>query len=128
MADGRASQIIHKPFATEAGLHSQKSRRVSENGNPAAVAPMFANRDEAWPPEWSGKLAECSGVPFGRAGVLGQASLSAYGSVRWLKVWLGGGCNFGATERAHKRNGDQIDAEWRRPGLVVNFDPILTLF
>jgi hypothetical protein len=31
-------------------------------------------------------------------GVLGQASLSAYGSVRWLKVWLGGGCHFSATE------------------------------
>jgi hypothetical protein len=31
-------------------------------------------------------------------GVLGQASLSAYGSVRWLKVWLVGGCYFSATE------------------------------
>jgi len=27
-----------------------------------------------------------------------------------------GGCHFSATERAHKRNAGQIDAEWRLPG------------
>ena len=37
----------------------------------------------------------------------------------WLKVWRGGGCNFSATERAHKRNGGQVDAEWRLPSLVT---------
>jgi hypothetical protein len=26
----------------------------------------------------------------------------------WLKVWRGDGCNFSATERAHKRNGGQV--------------------
>ena len=36
-----------------------------------------------------------------------------------LKVWRGGGCKFSATERAHKRNGDRIDAECRLPGLVT---------
>jgi len=30
-------------------------------------------------PEWSEYQGERSGVPFGRVGVLGQASLSAYG-------------------------------------------------
>jgi len=34
----------------------------------------------------------------------------------WLRVGRGGGCHFSATERAHKRNAGQIDAEWRLPG------------
>ena len=76
-------------------------RRATENGNGALVVPLVGrckvfwcvragarqpesrcaggNRDETWLPEWSGTWAECSGVPFGRVGVLGQASLSAYG-------------------------------------------------
>ena len=37
----------------------------------------------------------------------------------WLKVWRGDGCNFSATERAHKWNGGQVDAEWRQPSLVT---------
>jgi hypothetical protein len=60
--------------------------------------------DETWLPEWSGNLG---GVQRWRRsvawGVLGQAS--------WLKVWRGGGCNFSATERAHKRNGGQLDGK-----------------
>jgi len=32
-----------------------------------------------------------------------------------------GGGKFGATERAHQRNGDRIDAKWRRPGLATIF-------
>ena len=47
--------------------------------------------------------AECSGVPFGRGGVLGQASLSAYGVSQLAeKSGAGPGCHFSATERAHK--------------------------
>ena len=65
----------------------------------------------------SGKIGAILGARVG--GMRAEASLSAYGSVRWLKVWHGGGCNFSATERAHKRNGDQIDAEWRLPSLVT---------
>jgi hypothetical protein len=43
----------------------------------------------------------------GRVVFMGQASLSAYGSVRWPEVWLGGGCLL--TRRA------STQAE-RRPG------------
>ena len=64
--------------------------------------------------------AECSGVPFGRAGCLGASqSFGLRRQASWLKVWLGGGCKFSATERAHKRNGGQIDAQWRLPRLVT---------
>ena len=37
----------------------------------------------------------------------------------WLKVRRGAGANFSATERAHKWNGGQVDAEWRKPSLVT---------
>jgi len=47
------------PFVTEAGLPFGEIRSpVSENGNPASVAPMFSNRDET-------RLPECSGKPGG---------------------------------------------------------------
>src|ERR1039457_763212 len=52
-------------------------------------------------------------------GVLGQASLSAYGSVRWLKVWLGGGCKFQRDGTGTRRNGGRVDAQWRQPSLVT---------
>src|ERR1035441_2624259 len=52
-------------------------------------------------------------------GVLGQGSLSAYGSVRWLKVWRGGGCKFQRDGTSIRRNGGQVDAEWRLPSLVT---------
>jgi hypothetical protein len=40
------------PFVTEAGLPFGEIRSpVSENGNPASVAPMFSNRDETRLPE-----------------------------------------------------------------------------
>jgi hypothetical protein len=59
-------------------------------------------------------------VPFGRVGCLGASqSFGLRRQASWLKVWRGGGCNFSATERAHKRNGGQIDAECRRPSLVT---------
>jgi hypothetical protein len=61
-------------------------------------------------------------------GVLGQASLSAYG-VKPVggKSGLGAGANSSATERAHKRNGGRLAAECRLPSLVTkigidNFD------
>src|ERR1039458_1494927 len=53
-------------------------------------------------------------------GVLGQASLSAYGSVRWLKVWRGGGCKFQRDGTGTRRNGGRVDAECRLPSLVTN--------
>src|ERR1039458_5890485 len=57
---------------------------------------------------------------FGRVGCLGASqSFGLRRQASWLKVWRGAGCNFSATERAHKRNGGQVDAEWRRPGLVT---------
>ena len=62
-------------------------------------------------------------MPFGRAGCLGASqSFGLRRQVRWLKVWRGGGCKFSATERAHKRNGGQIDAEYRLPSLVTTSD------
>src|ERR1035441_3458883 len=64
--------------------------------------------------------AERSGVPFGRVECFGASqSFGLRRQASWLKVWRGGGCKFSATERAHKRNGDQIDAEWRLTGLVT---------
>jgi hypothetical protein len=49
---------------------------------------------------------------FGRVGCFGASqSFGLRRQASWLKVWRGDGCNFSATERAHKRNGGQIDAE-----------------
>ena len=56
---------------------------------------------------------------FGREGLLGQASLLADGSCPLAEVWRGGRVHFDATERAHKRNGGQVDAECRRRSLVT---------
>jgi len=57
---------------------------------------------------------------FGRVGCLGASqSFGLRRQASWLKVWRGGGCNFRATERAHKRNGGQVVAEWRLPSLVT---------
>src|ERR1039458_10665028 len=40
---------------------------------------------------------------FGRAGRLGASqSFGLRRQASWLKVWRGGGCNFSATERAHR--------------------------
>jgi hypothetical protein len=66
--------------------------------------------------------AEWSGVPFGRAGCPGASQSSGPPTEKfsWPEVWLVGRVQIiFATERAHKRNGGQIDAEWRRPGLVT---------
>jgi len=61
-------------------------------------------------------------VQFGRVGCLGASqSFKLRRQASWLKVWRGGGCRFNATERAHKRNGGQIDAECRRSSLVTTW-------
>lgn len=52
-------------------------------------------------------------------GLGASQSFSLRRQASWRKVWRGGECNFSATERAHKRNGGQVDAEWRRPSLVT---------
>jgi|SRR5690348_12773748 len=64
--------------------------------------------------------AECSGGAGrsrGRPGASQSFGLRRQAS--WLKVWRGGGCKFNATERAHKRTGGQVVAEWRLTGLVT---------
>src|ERR1039458_3303467 len=61
---------------------------------------------------------------FGRVGCLGASQSSGLRrQASWLKVWRGGGCHFSATERAHKRNGGQVDAECRRPCAPINVAP-----
>src|ERR1035437_8795622 len=39
----------------------------------------------------------------------------------WLKVRRGAGANFSATERTHKWNGGQVDAEGRQPKFGHDF-------
>ena len=64
--------------------------------------------------------AEWSFVPFGRVGCPGASQsfglrvFPLAGSLAW-----GPGANFSATERAHKRNGGWVAAEWRQPSLVT---------
>jgi hypothetical protein len=52
-------------------------------------------------------------VPFGRAGCFGASQSSGHLDEKFSgrKSGLGAGANFSATERAHKRNGGQVDAE-----------------
>jgi hypothetical protein len=64
--------------------------------------------------------AESSGSGVRSRGSLGVSqSFGLRRQASWLKVWRGGGCKFSATERAHKRNRGQIDAECRLPSLVT---------
>jgi len=90
--------------------------QLAENSTPLWLHHSILRSDETWLPEWSGNLG---GVQWWRssvARVLGASqSFGLRRQASWLKVWRGGGCNFSATERAHKRNGDRIDAECRRP-------------
>ena len=94
----------------------------SGESNAALVAPYSSWSDETWLPEWSGKLGgvqRCAvrsrgsswGKPVFR---LTERKIEFPGSLAW-----GTGCKFSATERAHKRNAGQIDAEWRQPSLVT---------
>ena len=106
--------------ATRAAMGSERvwrrnQRRFGRTDQfPGVTKPGCRNGAASWP-EWSG-------VPFGRAGCFGASqSFGLRRQASWLKVWLGGGCKFSATERAHKRNGGQIDAEWRLTGLVTTW-------
>ena len=77
--------------------------------------------DETWLPEWSGNLGgvkQCAVRSRGCPGARQSFGLRRQAS--WLKVWRGGGWDFRATERAQKRNGGQVVAEWRLPSLVTN--------
>jgi len=81
--------------------------------------------DETWLSEWSGNLG---GVQRWRRlvawGVFGASqSFGLRRQASWLKVWRRDGCNFSATERAHKRNGGQVDVECRRPGFLTFRSP-----
>jgi hypothetical protein len=61
---------------------------------------------------------------FGRVGCFGaRQSFGLRRQASWPKVWRGGGCIFSATERAHKRNGGQVDGECRRPCAPINVAP-----
>jgi hypothetical protein len=73
----------------------------------------IARSDETWHRNGAASRAECSFVPSGRAGCIGASQSSGLlnDKISWPEVWLGVGCKFGATERAHKRNGGRIDAE-----------------
>ena len=64
--------------------------------------------------------AEWSGVPFGRAGCLGASQSSGHLNENFSgpEVWLGGGC-LSARRNGTRRNGGQVDAEWRLPSLVT---------
>src|SRR5208283_4048390 len=109
---------MRQPFCDESGVGF--GAHLAENTTPLWSHHSILRADETWLPEWSGNLG---GVQRWRSsvawGVVGQASLSAYGSARWLKVWRGGGCYCSATERAHKRNEGQRDAECSRPDLFT---------
>ena len=78
--------------------------------------------DETWLPEWSGKLGgveRC--VVLSRGVAWGKLVFQLTGLYPLAKSLARGGCNFRATERAHKRNVGQVDAEWRQPSLVTTF-------
>jgi len=71
-------------------------------------------------------------VPFGRAGCPGASQSSGQLNENFSRpeVWLGGGCKFQRDGTSTRRNGGQVDAEWRLPSLVttsVNFAVLLTL-
>ena len=112
------------PVSAPARLRRERrwvwSASFSGEFNGALVAPINSRSDETWLPEWSGKLGGVQRCAVRSRGVSwASQSFCLRRQASWLKVWRGGGCKFIATERAHKRNGGQIDAEWRLPSLVT---------
>ena len=111
---------VRQPFCDESGVGF--AAHLAENSTPLWSHHSILRSDETWLPERSGNLG---GVQRWRSSVawdvLGQASLPGHLNEKYScpEVWRGGGCNFSATERAHKRNGGQVDAEWRRRSLVT---------
>jgi hypothetical protein len=67
-----ASATNQKPKAScdESGVEFG-ARRLAENSTALWSHHSIPRSDETWLPEWSASWAECSGVPFGRAGCLG---------------------------------------------------------
>jgi len=55
----------------------KNAAHLAENSTLLCSRHSMLRSDKTWLPEWSGNMVECSVVPFGRVGVLGQASLSA---------------------------------------------------
>jgi hypothetical protein len=102
---------VRQPFCDESGVGF--AAHLAENSTPLWSHHSILRSDETWLPEWSGNLGGVqrwhSSFAWGGSGASQSFGLRRQAS--WLKVWRGGGCNFSATERAHKRNGGQIDAE-----------------
>ena len=104
------------PMATGAALGSEWPERRSQRRSGRAI--QFPGDDEIWLPEWSGKLGGAVGRSVAR-GSWGQ-SFGLRHQARWRKVWCRGGCQFSATERAHKRNAGRLTRNgggrvWSRP-------------
>ena len=60
---------------------------------------------------WNGAITGTSAAvaEFGRVGSFGASqSFGLRRQANWLKVWCGGGWNFSATERAHKRSRGRV--------------------
>jgi hypothetical protein len=109
---------VRQPVCDESGVGF--GARLAENSTLLWSHHSILRSDETWLPEWSGNLGGVQRWRSSVARVLGASqSFGLRRQASWLKVWRGGGCNFSATERAHKRNGGQIDAEWRLPSLVT---------
>jgi hypothetical protein len=67
---------VRKSITTKATMRFGEQRRMA---TALWSGQSILRSDETWLLEWSGTWAEYNGVPFGRAGDLGQTSLSAYG-------------------------------------------------
>ena len=93
---------------------------TAENPKPLWSRRSSPRSDETLPAEWSGKLGAVQRWRSSVARVSwGKPVFWLTVPVRWPKVWRGGRVDFDATERAHKRNGGQVDAECRRRSLVT---------
>jgi hypothetical protein len=80
-----------------------------ENGYAALVAPILGHRDETSRRNGAITGASAAVAEFGRVGCFGASqSFGLRRQASWLKVWRGGGCNFNATERAHKRSRGRV--------------------